>query len=241
MSVKVDILPALTNNYIYVLHNQKNQCVVVDPGEATPVLKYLEQDQSRTLVAILCTHHHHDHIDGVVDLAKRFKVPVWTSKIDHSRIPCATQIVQEGGHYELLGEPIRIIETPGHTLGQVAYWWPGIEAVFVGDTLFSCGCGRLFEGSMEQMYSSLQKLKALPGTVKVFFGHEYTLRNIELVLSRDVKNKNLLKYQSECLKKISLGEPTSPNALESEILLNPFLYSQSLAEFTEWRTWRNAF
>lgn len=186
----IHTLPALKDNFIYILERD-SVCAVIDPGEADPVIEYLEKCEF-SLRAIWLTHHHHDHVGGVKDLMKwrsensgagagEKPLEIWSSKYDQSRIPGVTHPVDGRGSYRWLGEPVHVLDVPGHTLGQIAFYLPESLALFPGDTLFSGGCGRLFEGSPEQMFNSLQKIKELPAETRVFFGHEYTLKNLEFI------------------------------------------------------------
>lgn len=212
-------------------------CAVIDPGEARPVLRYLEASQRR-LTHILCTHHHSDHIDGVPELVRKFAPEVWCSPYDFSRIPGAT--VKASGEKFLGPEPVKVLEVPGHTLGQIAYFFPRLEALFPGDTLFSAGCGRLFEGTAEQMFRSMQDLRKLPSQTRVYFGHEYTLRNLEFVEHHHAMPKKQLEtYRSVCEEKIQNGCPTSPSTLDVELSVNPFLAAKNVEEFKHWRSLRD--
>jgi hydroxyacylglutathione hydrolase len=177
----IKILPILAfkDNYIWCLINEQTKhCIIVDPGEAKPVLTQLKQ-LNLTLDAILITHHHWDHVTGVPELAKLTGAPVWCSAVDRERITGATVVVS--GLERLWDLEVEILTVPGHTQGQIAYYFPRLEALFPGDTLFSAGCGRLFEGTPDQMFASMRKLAALPPETKVYFGHEYTLNNLDFV------------------------------------------------------------
>lgn len=235
--LKIHIIPALKDNYIYGLSDADGRLAVIDPGAAEPVIGFLNTSGFK-LERILCTHHHWDHVNGIPELARQFGVPVWTSKVDASRIPFASKILKDG---DLLSEELRILEVPGHTLGQIAFWFPKLQALFVGDTLFSCGCGRLLEGSAEQMFESLQKIKKLPQNTRIYFGHEYTLRNIGFVVQHGGLDDFLKTYQHECEAKVAAGQPTTPGILATELRINPFLKAGSLAEFRKWREARDVF
>lgn len=241
MAIKIHSLRARKDNFIYVL-NSKTQCVIIDPGEAAPVRKFLTR-ANLTPTHILCTHHHHDHIEGVMELKQQYNCEVWTSSFDNQRIPGATLGVREDQDLNLLSESLKVLELPGHTLGQIAFWWPSLNAVFVGDTLFSCGCGRLFEGSPEQMFSSMQKLRRLPPETQIYFGHEYTLNNIEFLLhNADKLNANLdglRTYKAECEAALRANQDTTPTTVARELKLNSFLNAPDLARFTELREKRN--
>jgi hydroxyacylglutathione hydrolase len=236
----IHTLNVLKDNFVYILAADNGACAVVDPGEGTPVRKFLDHKRLR-LTHILCTHHHLDHIGGIEQLARETQIEVWASRQDRERIPKVTRVVGEGEALELFGEPLKILDVPGHTLGQIAYHFPRIEALFTGDTLFSGGCGRLFEGTPEQMYSSLQKIKALPAATRIYFGHEYTLRNIEFIkheLGGSVPEE-LFDYEQRCRDNLAQGVATSPTTLAQELKINPFIYSKDVASFSKWREARN--
>ncbi len=236
--MNIHTLSALKDNFIYVL-SHKDQCAVVDPGEAAPVLRFLEH-KKLALTHILLTHHHPDHIGGVADLVRGRDVQIWASEYDRERIPGVTHPVREGRAETLFGEPVEILEVPGHTLGQVCYYLPKSSALFVGDTLFSGGCGRLFEGTAEQMFTSLQKIKRLPVATRIYFGHEYTLRNLEFIKQQSGHiSEDLFRYEQQCRNRLSKGEPTTPTTLAQELKINPFITSETVETFREWRSARD--
>lgn len=236
--MKIHILKALKDNYIYLLTDGSGTCGVIDPGEAAPVEDFLREN-SLKLTHILCTHHHWDHVNGVQQLAEAHGASVGCSQHDLSRVPCARNSFAEGTRYELFGSRLEILDLPGHTAGQIAFWFPQEKALFAGDTLFSCGCGRLFEGTHSQMYASLQKLKALPADTNLYFGHEYTLNNIRFIKTHAPASKELEIYEAQSQEKIAAGRPTSPGLLATELSVNPFLVSNTLEEFKRWRDARD--
>lgn len=235
----IHTLTALKDNFVYVIAADNGACAVIDPGEATPVRKFIDHKRLR-LTHILCTHHHHDHVDGIAQLTREGHIEVWASRYDEKRIPKITRTVSEGDNLELFGESLKVLEVPGHTLGQIAYHFPKLEALFTGDTLFSGGCGRLFEGTPEQMFESLQKIKALPAATRIFFGHEYTLRNIEFI-KHELGSipEELFDYEQRCRDNLAQGVATSPTTLAQELKINPFIYSKDVQSFTKWREARN--
>ncbi len=236
--MQIFTLHALKDNFVYVLA-KNGEAAVIDPGEAAPVRKFLDHKRLK-LKAILCTHHHQDHIGGVETLSRDGQIEVWASKADRERVPAITRIVEEGAALQLFGEDIRILEIPGHTLGQIAYYLPTADALFPGDTLFSGGCGRLFEGTPEQMFASLQKIKRLPASTRIYFGHEYTLRNLEFIKHElGQVPEDIFEYEQACKRKLHDGEPTSPTTLAQEIKINPFIYSGDVSEFRKWREARD--
>lgn len=233
----VHTLKALKDNYIYIL-SKDGQAAVIDPGEAQPVIQYLDRHKLR-LEKILCTHHHWDHVDGVAALVERYGCEVLCSEYDLPRVPHATMGLKSEQTLTVLGSETTVLGVPGHTLGQIAYYFPLQNALFAGDTLFSGGCGRLFEGTFQQMFESLGKIKSLPIDTQLYFGHEYTLNNIRFIKSRGVKDAFLDRYEEDCDKKLAHNMPVTPGLLATELKINPFLYAKDLNEFTQWRTARN--
>lgn len=194
--------------------------VVVDPGDASPVLSYLHRHGLK-LCAILVTHHHSDHIGGVNELLVHFKVPVYAPidpVFDFAYIP-----VKEHENIVLpeMETMLDVLEVPGHTAIHVAYY--GGNSLFCGDTLFGCGCGRIFDGSCEQLYASLQKIAQLPDDTLVYCAHEYTLDNIRFALSVDPDNNELIERHKACQALIAQGLPSLPSSLALEKATNPFL------------------
>jgi len=225
-------IPAFNDNYIWLLQHQgSHRAVVVDPGQAEPVLAYL-QAQGLTLEAILITHHHHDHIGGVEQLLAVAQVPVYGPV--NPAIESITQRLSEGDEIAVLGESFNVLEVPGHTLDHIAYYCAGLESdspeqplLFCGDSLFSAGCGRLFEGSAEQMYQSLQKYTDLPGHTAVFPTHEYTLANLNFATAVEPGNQVLQNYQKSCIALREADTPTLPTTIANELAINPFLRSSA--------------
>ena len=185
-------VPAFSDNYLWVLHDDTH-AVAIDPGDARPVIDYLAA-QSLTLVAILCTHHHADHVGGVESLLDflqlRGNIPVYGPA--NERIPARTHALREGDRVAIpeLSAHFSVLDVPGHTAGHIAYH--GHDLLFCGDTLFACGCGRLFEGTAAQMTASLTKLKSLPPQTKVFCAHEYTMGNIKFAEAVEPGNADLI-------------------------------------------------
>ncbi len=184
-------IPAFADNYIWLLRDGRS-AVVVDPGDATPVLAYLER-AGLTLTAILATHHHNDHVGGIPALRERYPVPVFGPA--RESIPARTQALSEGDVFEVPGLPVtlRTLDIPGHTAGHIALFGEvaGAPSVFCGDTLFAAGCGRLFEGTPSQMWASLSALARLPDATNVYCGHEYTLANLRFALAVEPDNAAL--------------------------------------------------
>lgn len=192
---------------------------VVDPGDAEPVLALLARDRLR-LAAILCTHHHGDHVGGVETLRMHASVPVYGPP---ARIAGVDRAVQDGAsvHLEEIGMVLQVLEVPGHTRDHVAYVGDGL--LFCGDTLFSAGCGRLFEGTPAQMHRSLSRLAALPPDTAVYCGHEYTVANLRFALTVEPDNADARRYLAECRARLARNFPTLPSTVGLERRINPFL------------------
>jgi hydroxyacylglutathione hydrolase len=223
-------------------------CVVVDPGSSDEVISYLKQHQLE-LESILITHHHWDHIDGLAALqaCTERPIPVYAPSKNKAQVSQATQYVNEGDRVEAIGLSFLVRELPGHTLGHIAYYAEELKWLFSGDVLFGLGCGRLFEGTFEQQFTSLNKIKNLGAGVKVFCTHEYTERN--LAFCKDVllpQNKlvnaaALQAYEKGLTELRSQQKPSVPLELSEEMKCNPFLIAHNLEEFTEIRQLRNNF
>lgn len=217
--LKVLPIPALRDNYIWVIHDE-HAAAVVDPGEAQPIVAWLNNRGMR-LSAILVTHHHDDHVAGVASLVALHGCPVYGP--GDEGIVTVSRPVGDGDRIELAAPAARfqVISVPGHTRGHLAYHGHG--HLFCGDTLFSCGCGRLFEGTAAQMYRSLMRLSALPEDTRICCAHEYTLANIAFAREVDPSNRELETWAEEALRLRSSGRPTLPVRLGRELKVNPFL------------------
>jgi hydroxyacylglutathione hydrolase len=254
----INSIPAFNDNYIWLINNNdtgcsENGCAVVDPGQAEPVLEYLKQHQL-TLEAILITHHHADHTGGITALLRAFPQAKVVGPADEA-IPSMTHGVSDGDQIALFGHTFDIMSLPGHTLGHIAYL--GDKKLFCGDVLFSAGCGRVFEGTYEQMFTSLQRLRALPDETQVYCAHEYTTSNLLFALAVEPGNQDLLNYREQVQQRRSNNQPTLPTSLAVEKRINPFLrleeveVIQSVANRTEnnsaigifaaLREWKNQF
>ena len=251
-------IPAFRDNYIWVVQNGR-VAAVVDPGDAAPVLAWLDRNGVR-LSAIIATHHHADHVGGVEALCSRYDVPVFGPA--HEAIPRRTRPLREGDRIDVPGVELSlaVLDIPGHTAGHIAFHAPGADPLlFCGDTLFAAGCGRLFEGTPEQMWSSLTKLAQLPPATRVYCGHEYTLANLRFAEAVEPENAAVQARIARERAKREQDLPTLPSTIGDELATNPFLRAAlphvmarasihaghpvngSVESFATLRTWKNGF
>lgn len=222
-------LPVLNDNYIYLLHDASSQkTAAVDPALAEPVLEMLKERGWR-LDYIFNTHHHGDHVGGNLQLKQATGCKIIGAAADRARIPGIDIAVNEGDQIQLGSFNFKIINTPGHTLGHIVYYCAESQALFCGDTLFSLGCGRLFEGTAEQMWQSLQKLKALPGDTHIYCAHEYTQANGRFALTLEADNPDLQQRMRDVAALRAANRPTLPSTISLELATNPFLREHSPA------------
>lgn len=228
-------IPALKDNYSYLIHDDISaKTVVIDPSEAAPVLKALNNRAWR-LSAIWNTHHHWDHIGGNLELKEAYQCQIVGSEFDRDRIDGLTDTVQDGDSLNLGGIHAKIISVPGHTQGAITYYIADSKAAFTGDTLFTGGCGRLFEGTPEQMVASLKKLAALPSETLIYCGHEYTESNLEFAATVFPDHPEITKRLESVRLLRAKGQPTVPALLFEELATNPFYLAHSLEAFTKIR------
>ena len=253
--MQIHTVPAFQDNYLWVL-SEGSRAAVVDPGDAAPIQRFLSE-HGLELCAILATHHHADHIGGVPALVKHWRCPVFGPA--HDGISGLDRTLVEADRVEVpgIGVEFSVLDVPGHTAGHIAYVGP--DVAFVGDTLFACGCGRLFEGTAAQMTQSLGKLASLPEATRAYCAHEYTLSNIRFAQAVEPGNARLAQRKERESKRRERGEPTVPTTIGEERATNPFLrcteaeviasaerhagrkLATTVEVFSEIREWKNNF
>lgn len=222
-------LPVLNDNYIYIIHEpESKQTAVVDPAVSSPVLALLK-DKGWSLDYILNTHHHSDHIGANLELKEKTSCQIFASYSDRLRIPGIDTSLKQGDEVSIGNQIAKVIAVPGHTLGHIVYYFPEGNALFCGDTLFSMGCGRLFEGTAKQMWHSIQPLKKLPEQTKIYCAHEYTQANGHFALTVDPDNERLLQRIDEVDRLRRENKATVPTMLKEELETNPFLREDKLS------------
>ena len=221
--LEIFVINALSDNYIYLLRNEhKNITSVIDPGESEPVLEFLN-NKNWHLDEIINTHHHHDHVGGNKKLLDVYKSKLIAPSYENNRISNVNIPVSDNETHNIAGVLAKVIHTPGHTLGHVCFYMPEEKYLFSGDTLFYLGCGRVFEGTMDQMWLSLLKLRSLPEDTTVYCGHEYTISNMNFAKYIDNENALLNEVSLEIKNKREKSLPTIPFNLGIEKKINPFL------------------
>lgn len=254
----VTAIPAFQDNYLWLLAAE-GRAVVVDPGDARPVQAFLEQ-HALQLDAILVTHHHLDHIGGINALKKTWPVPVYGPRQESRTIPGLTQLLDDGDTLELLGRRFEVMAVPAHTLGHIAYFCAAPEPLlFCGDTLFSAGCGRLFEGTPQQLHDALQRIAALPAETRIYCTHEYTLSNLAFAHAADPDNLDVVAHLETVTTLRAQQQPSLPTRLSLEKKINPYLRaldprclpavidgqaidpSDSITRITTLRRWKDGF
>ena len=239
--MKFQIIPCLKDNYSYLIIDEENNIAcVVDPSEAEPIIRYLEKTQIE-LKFILNTHHHYDHVGGNQKLKEKYGASVIGYKKDKERIPGIDILVNNEETWIYKNFEAKIIHIPGHTLGHICFYFYKNKVVFTGDTLFSLGCGRIFEGTYSQMFDSLMKLKKLPENTKVYCGHEYTLQNSKFCIAHDKNNENLKAKISDINIKLKAGQSTIPSTIKDELECNIFLRSNNKETFSKLRDLKDNF
>lgn len=229
MTLDLVTIPCLKDNYAYLIHNpMTHETALIDVPEAAPLLAALAL-RGWTLTDVLLTHHHWDHIDGLPDLLAGLprKPRIWGAAADAHRLPPLDHALTEGDQPVICGEAVNILDMPGHTLGHIAFHFPGSHYLFSGDSLMVMGCGRLFEGTPAQMWGALQKTNTLPGETWVCSGHEYTASNIRFALSLEPSNPQLILALQWAGVVLAKGNSTVPSTLAQERQTNPFLRAHS--------------
>ena len=219
----IHLFPCLDDNYGVLIHDTDSGATAsIDAPDADDVLAALAEKGWR-LTHILVTHHHADHVQGIREVKEATGYRVFGPKGEAQKIPGLDQSIAEGDELRLGSHAVRVIETPGHTLGHVAYFLPEAEVLFAGDTLFALGCGRVFEGTPQMMHASLRKLAALPGETRVYCGHEYTLANARFAMTIEPGNAGLQARLKDIEGLRAAGQPTLPTTIAQELQTNPFL------------------
>jgi hydroxyacylglutathione hydrolase len=222
-TLEVHQIPVLSDNYVYLAHDTATGATAaVDPAVAGPVLQALD-DLGWRLTHILNTHHHHDHVGGNLEIKRATGCTIVGNRADSRRIPGIDTVVGEGEEIAIGAQKARVLEVYGHTIGHIAYWFADASAVFCGDTLFALGCGRLFEGTAEDMWASLSKLRNLPDDTRVYCAHEYTQTNAAFALTVDPDNRALRDRAKQIRALRGEGKPTVPSRIAEERATNPFL------------------
>lgn len=226
--IKIDALPAFSDNYIWLLQDlEQRRCAVIDPGDAAPVEAWLAANPGWQLSDILITHHHFDHVGGIERLKESSGARVLGPA--NEKIPGRDLALSEGDQVTLLGHTFKVIEVPGHTLGHIAYYQAEQHWLFCGDTLFAGGCGRLFEGTPQQMHDSLSRLAALPEQTQVYCTHEYTLSNLRFAAAVEPDNALIAQRLAQVSQWREVGQISLPSSIGLEHATNPFLRSAQAA------------
>ena len=239
--MKIEIISCLQDNYSYLIIDEtNNNACVVDPSEANPVINFLEK-KNINLKYILNTHHHFDHIGGNADLKKKYNSTVVGYKHDAKRIPGIDILVDDNQIWKADNFEAKIMHIPGHTTGHISFYFFNEKLIFTGDTLFSLGCGKIFEGTYEQMFLSLNKLKKLPEDTMIYCGHEYTLQNSKFCISHDSNNLNLQNKIKKIKENLNNNMPTIPTILKDELECNIFLRAKNVESFSKLRDLKDNF
>ena len=236
----VETIRCLEDNFSYILIDQNKNACVIDPSESEPIINFVEKNNIK-IKYILNTHHHFDHIGGNKEIKKNYNAKIVAYKNDLHRIPDVDISLKNNQIWTAENFKSKIIHIPGHTNGHICFFFENEKIAFTGDTLFSLGCGRIFEGTYEEMFSSLKKLKELPKETKIYCGHEYTLKNSEFCLKYDKNNKRLQKKINEIKNKVNNNIPTVPSTIDDEIACNIFLRAKTLGEFSKLRDLKDNF
>ncbi|MFK8139272.1 MAG: hydroxyacylglutathione hydrolase [Bdellovibrionales bacterium] len=225
------LVPIYEDNYVFIHQTSNNGVYIVDPGKASEVIAALDREQLSP-TAILITHHHWDHITGIEEIKENFNIPVYANQADSHRIPHVDHLIEREGELKIGMDSIEVLFTPGHTTGHIAYHFPKEKSLFSGDSLFALGCGKLFEGSAEDLWSTFAKFKSLDQETKIYCTHEYTLANAEFCEKIDPQNSGRQKYIKSFHELREKNKPSIPILLSNEIEWNPFLDPKSIPMFS---------
>ena len=239
--MRIEIIKCLQDNYSYLIIDKDNlKACVVDPSEASPIINFVEKKKLE-LVYILNTHHHYDHVGGNLELKRKYNSKVIGFKEDKKRIPGIDILVEDNQIWNEDNFEAKIYHVPGHTSGHIAFHFFKEKKLFIGDTLFSLGCGRIFEGTNEEMFNSLNRIKKIPDDTEIYCGHEYTLQNSKFCLTHDSTNLNLKNKILEIERKLKNGLPTIPTFLKDELKCNIFLKAKDVKSFSKLRDLKDNF
>ena len=239
--MKIQIIRCLQDNYSYLIIDETNlNACIVDPGESKPIIDFIESNNIN-LKYILNTHHHFDHVDGNTELKKKYNSSVIGFSGDRDRIPKIDILLDDQEIWREDNFEAKIYHTPGHTSGHIAFHFFKEKKIFTGDTLFSLGCGRIFEGTYEQMFNSLKKIKSLPKDTEIYCGHEYTLQNSNFCVNYDLNNLQLKNKIIKIKEKLANGLPTVPTILDDELQCNIFLKAEDVQTFSKLRDLKDNF
>ena len=226
--MNIEIISCLNDNYSYLIHdNKSNTVAIIDPSEFAPCDKIISKKYKK-LDYILNTHHHYDHVGGNKELKKKYNSKILGFKSDEERIPNIDKLLEDNEEFNIGNIKFTTLFIPGHTAGHIAFYSKTEKAIFTGDTLFSMGCGRVFEGTYNQMFNSLNRIKDLPEDTKIYCGHEYTQKNIEFCIKYNPNNDLLKKTKNTIEEKLKNGEPSIPSTLFKEKQMNIFLRTDDL-------------
>ena len=226
--MNIEIISCLNDNYSYLIHdNKSNTVAIIDPSEFAPCDKIISKKYKK-LDYILNTHHHYDHVGGNKELKKKYNSKILGFKSDEERIPNIDKLLEDNQEFNIGNIKFTTLFIPGHTAGHIAFYSKTEKVIFTGDTLFSMGCGRVFEGTYNQMFNSLSRIKDLPEDTKIYCGHEYTQKNIEFCIKYNPNNDLLKKTKNTIEEKLKNGEPSIPSTLLKEKQMNIFLRTDDL-------------
>ena len=239
--MKIQIIKCLQDNYSYLIIDENNRSAcIIDPSESGPIIDFIDNNKIN-LKYILNTHHHHDHIGGNLELKKKYNCDVIGFKDDRDRIPGIDVLVESNQIWQKGNFEAKIYHTPGHTSGHIAFHFFKEKIIFTGDTLFSLGCGRIFEGTYEQMFNSLKIFKKLPKDTLIYCGHEYTLKNSEFCVFNDPDNLKLKEKVLKIKNNLKINSPTIPSVLDEELECNIFLKAEDIETFSKLRDLKDNF